>query len=235
MIRIEASEKYQNDDYQFEIMSLVGDYYPEWLSKATLNDSFDWSRSISTDFITFFNHVTLHDSYWIGLNLNNYGELTLIIKLDSFWNKSFSGLKEDEENEHIEGLPFLIIRLQKVINISLNEAEQDMIISQTECVRIPDEEIEDLKNPQFQSGLFPKEFYNRLKACKEVHKTRFIDLGGANVEILHDATIQVLLLHQNGKYIDTGIEKLKPFIGSDSLEKDENGFIKNLWKNLKGE
>src|SRR5688572_18020268 len=127
-------------------MGLVGDYYPEWLSKETLNDSFDWTRSINTDFITFFNCVTLHDSYWVGLNLNNYGEVTLIIKLDSFWNKSFSGLKEDEENQHSESWPFLIIRLPKVINISLNDADQDMIISQTECIRVSDEEIENLKN-----------------------------------------------------------------------------------------
>lgn len=206
-------------------MSYVGESNPNWLSSKFINDTFDWSKSIKSDFITFFNFVTLHDSYWIGLNLDNYGELNLAIKLDGYWNKEFS-----ESNEKDSDWPYLIIRIPNAINISFNAADQDMIISQTESECLSKSEIEKIKGILSESKLLPAEFYGRLIKCEEVHKTKFIDLGGANVEILHDKGIQILLLDQEGNYIDTSLEKLKPFI--EAHKQKEKGFIKGIWDKL---
>jgi hypothetical protein len=206
-------------------MGLVGVYYPEWLTKHLIHDSFDWTRSIKTNFITFFENVTLHDSYWITININNYGDLTLVIKLDAFWNKDFSKMQENNNN-----WPFLIIRVPKAVNVSFNSADQNMIISETETKCLPKIEIEKLINALSDSDLLPPEFYERLIACREVHKTRFIDLAGANVEILHDAEIEILLLEQEGHYIDTNLENVKPFEEALPPKTGKKGFLKDIWK-----
>jgi len=118
-------------------MSFVGEFYPDWLTRQVINDSFDWTKSIKTNFITFFDYVTLHDSYWITLNLNNYGEVTLVIKLDAFWNKEFSQMQENNQN-----WPFFVIRIPKAVNVSFNSVDQDMIISESESKCFPNSEIE---------------------------------------------------------------------------------------------
>ena len=208
-------------------MSEVGESFPEWLPKEVVNDTFDWSKSIKTDFITFFNYVTLHDSYWITLNLNNYAELTLVIKLDAFWNKEFTLMQENDGK-----WPFLIVRIPRAVNVSFNSVDQDMIISQSESKSISKVEIEKLIDTLSSSDILPQEFYDRLIDCKELHKTRFVDLSGANVEILHDAEIEILLLGQEGNYIDTSLENVKPFVEALSPKTEKKGFIKGIWDKL---
>jgi len=85
------------------------------------------------------------------------------------------------------------------------------------------------------TDLLPQEFYERLIACKEVHKTRFVDLAGANVEILHDADIEILLLEQEGNYIDINLEQIKPFVEAVAIKAEKKGLIKGIWDKLAGE
>jgi hypothetical protein len=211
-------------------MGYVGEFYPDWLAKQLINDSFDWTKAIKTNFITFFDNVTLHDSYWITLNLNNYGEITLVIKLDAFWNKDFSQMQENNCS-----WPFLLIRIPKAVNVSFNSVDQDMIISESESKSIPDSELEKLIGSLSNTDILPKEFCERLIACKEVHKTKFIDLSGANIEILHDAEIEILLLEQKGNYIDTNLDHIKSFVEALSPKNEKKGFIKGIWDKFAGE
>ena len=206
-------------------MSIVGQHNPEWLSKAVFNDTFDWTKSITTTFPIFFEHVTLHDSYWQAINLNVTNETILSIKLDAFWNKEYT-----ERFENTGNWPFLIIKVPNVLNISYNTIEFATTIVDTSCVLIKHEEIERFIGTLTQSNLFPKEFYERLIDCKEVNKTRFDDVYGGNIEILHSSEILVLLIDEDGIYLDARLEKIIPFdkrvneTGSNS-----KGFLSNLF------
>ena len=210
-------------------MSIIGQHNPDWLSNAAFNDTFDWTKSITTDFSTFFSYVTLHDSYWQTINLNVTNETILSIKLDAFWNKGYT-LKSD----NTDNWPFLIIKIPNVLNISYNTIDFATTISDTSCILIEGEEIEKLIGTLTESNLFPKEFYERLIDCKEVNKTRFDDFLGGNIEILHSSEILLLLLDENGTYIDPGFKKLLPFDQrSDKSSPENKGILSKLWDRLK--
>ena len=143
-------------------MSTVGEHNPEWLSKAAFNDTFDWSKSIRTTFSTFFEYVTLHDSYWQTINLNVTNETIPSIKLDAFWNKEYTLKFENTDN-----WPFLIIKIPNVLNISYNTVDFATTIVDTSCTSIKAEEIEELIGFLTQSNLVPKEFYDRLMTVRK--------------------------------------------------------------------
>jgi hypothetical protein len=209
-------------------MSIVGQHNPEWLSIAAFDDSFDWTKSIKTTFSTFFEHVTLHDSYWQTINLTVTNETILSIKLDVFWNKEYT-LRSDNTNNW----PFVIIKIPNVLNISYNTVEFATTISDTSTTLITSEEIEKLIGTLTQSTLFPKEFYDRLIECKQVVKTRFDDIHGGNIEILHGSEILILLIEENGQYIDPGLDKVISFKNRVEEAKNDKGLLSKLWDKLK--
>ena len=210
-------------------MGTVGQHTPNWLSEAAFNDTFDWAKSIKTTFPTFFEYVTLHDSSWQTINLNVTNESILSIELDAFWNKEYT-LKTENAGEW----PYLIIKIPNVINVSYNTVDFATTIIGTSSVVISPSEIEKLIGPLTESQLFPKEFYNRLIDCKELHKTRFDDVYGGNIELLHESEIYVLLIEENGQYIDPSLEKVIPFDKRLSELKNEKGIASKLWDKLIG-
>ena len=187
-------------------MGTVGQHTPNWLSEAAFNDTFDWTKSIKMTFPTFFEYVTLHDSSWQTINLNVTNETILSIELDAVWNKEYT-LKTENADES----PYLIIKIPNVINVSYNTVDFATTIIDTSSVVISPSEIEKLIGPLTESQLFPKEFYNKLIDCKELHKTRFDDVYGGNIELLHESEIYVLLIEENGQYIDPSLDKVIPF------------------------
>jgi len=182
-------------------MSIVNQHNPEWLSIAAFNDTFDWTKSIKTTFTTFFEYVTLHDSYWQTINLTVTNETILSIQLDAFWNKEYIS------TDNTDNWPFLIIKIPNVLNISYNTVDFATTIIETSCNIITSEDIERLIGTLTESNLFPKKFYDRLIDCKEVNKTRFEDIYGGNIEILHSPEILILLLDEKGNYIDPRLDK----------------------------
>ena len=98
-----------------------------------------------------------------------------------------------------------------MLNISFNSVEVVTAIVETSCEIIMPEDIEKLIDTLTESTLFPEEFYERLIDSKEVNKTRFEDACGGIIEILHASEILILLLDQNGNYIDQSLEKVVPF------------------------
>jgi hypothetical protein len=210
-------------------MSTVGQHNPDWLSIASFNDTFDWTKCIKTTFVTFFEYVTLHDSYWQTINLNVTNETILTIQLDAFWNKEYTLKFENTDN-----WPFLIIKIPNVLNISYNTADYATTIVGTSCTVIETEEIEKLIGTLTQSNIFPKEFYERLIDCKQVNKTRFDDVYGGNIEILHDSEILILLIDENGNYIDPSLDKVIPFENRvDENKNNGKGFLSKLRDKLK--
>lgn len=209
-------------------MSIVGQHNPEWLSIAAFDDTFDWTKSIKTTFSTFFDHVTLHDSYWQTINLTVTNETVLSIKLDVFWNKEYTLRTENTNN-----WPFVIIKIPNVFNISYNTIEFATTISDTSTTLITLEEIEKLIGTLAQSNLLPKEFYDRLIDCKEVVKTRFEDIHGGNIEILHGSEILILLIEENGQYIDPSLDKVISFKNRVEVDSNEKGLLSKLWDKLK--
>jgi len=210
-------------------MSTIGQHNPDWLSNAAFNDTFHWTKGFKTDFSTFFNYVTLHDSYWQTINLNVTNETILSIKLDAFWNKDYC-LKSD----NTDNWPFLIIKIPNVLNISYNTIDFTTTISDTSCILIKEEEIEKLIETLTTSNLFPKGFYKRLIDCKEVNKTRFDDIYGGNIEILHSSEILLLLIEENGNYLDPSFKKIIPFDKrADKNNHEDKGFLSKLWNKLK--
>jgi len=84
-----------------------------------------------------------------------------------------------------------------------------------------------------QSNIFPKGFYNRLIDCKQVNKTRFDDVYGGNIEVLHGSEILVLLIDENGNYIDPSPDKVIPFENRVDENKNNEGFLSKLWDKLR--
>ena len=211
-------------------MSTVGQHNPDWLSIAAFNDSFDWNKALKTTFPTFLEYVTLHDSYWQTINLNVTNETILSIKLDAFWNKEYT-LKE----HNTDNWPFLVIKIPNVINVSYNTVDYATTISDTSSVKIQAEEIELLIGILTESQLFPKEFYARLIDCKEVYKTKFDDIYGGNLEILHGADIYLLLIDEDGNYIDASLDKVIPFANKQKAnDMNERKLLLKLWDKLRG-
>lgn len=210
-------------------MGTIGQHTPNWLSEAAFNDTFDWTKSIKTTFPAFFEYVTLHDSSWQTINLNVTNETILSIELDAFWNKEYT-LKTDNAYEW----PYLIIKIPNVINVSYNTVDFATTITDTSSVAIGPIEIEKLIGPLTESQLFPKESYNRLIDCKELHKTRFDDVYGGNIELLHESEIYVLLIEENGQYIDPSLEKVISFDKRLTESKSEKGIASRLWDKLAG-
>lgn len=210
-------------------MGTIGQHTPSWLSEAAFNDTFDWTKSIRTTFPTFFEYVTLHDSSWQTINLNVTNETILSIELDAFWNKEYT-LKTENADEW----PYLIIKIPDLINVSYNTVDFATTICDTISVKVSSDELEKLIGPLTQSTLFPKEFYNRLIDCKELHKTRFEDIYGGNIEFLHASAIHVLLIEENGQYIDPLLEKVIPFDKRLPEPKEEKGIASKLWDKLTG-
>lgn len=141
-------------------MSTVGQHNPEWLSIAVFNDNFDWTRCIKTTFPTFFEYVTLHDSYWQTINLNVTNETILSIKLDAFWNKEYTLKFENTSN-----WPFLVIKIPNVLNISYDTVNWETTIGNASSTTITSAEIEKLIGFLTDLNIFPKEFCNRLINC----------------------------------------------------------------------
>ena len=52
---------------------------------------------------------------------------------------------------------------------------------------------------------------HRLIDCSEVNKTRFEDVYGGNIEILHSSEILILLLDEKGNYLDPSLDKIESF------------------------
>ena len=88
--------------------------------------------------------------------------------------------------------------------------------------------------PLTELNLFPKEFYNRLIDCKELHKTRFEDVYGGKIEFLHESEIYVLLIEEDGQYIDPSLEKVIPLDKRPTESKNEKGIASKLWDKLTG-
>jgi hypothetical protein len=210
-------------------MSTLGQHNIDWLSIASFNDTFDWTKSIKTTFSTFFEYVTLHDSYWQTINLNVTNETIFSIQLDAFWNKEYT-LKFD----NTDNWPFLIIKIPNVLNISYNTVNYGTTIVNTSCTIIESTEIEKLIGTLTQSNIFPKDFYDRLIDCNQVNKTRFDDVYGGNIEVLHDSEILILLIDENGNYIDPSLDKVIPFEKSvkENVNNDK-GFLSKLLDKLK--
>lgn len=183
-------------------MSIVNQHNPEWLSIAAFNDTFDWTKSVKTNFTTFFENVTLHDSYWQTINLTITNETILSIQLDAVWNKDYI------LTENTDSWPLLIIKIPNVLNISFNSVDIVSAIVDISCRIITSEDIEKLIGTLTESNLFPKEFYERLINCQEVNKTRFEDACGGVIEILHASEILILLLDEKGSYIDPSLDKV---------------------------
>jgi len=210
-------------------MGTVGQHTPNWLSEGVFNDTFDWTKSIKTTFPTFFEYVTLHDSSWQAINLNVTNETILSIEFDAFWNKEYT-----MKTENADEWPYLIIKIPIVFNVSYNTVEFATTIVDTSSVIINPSEIEKLIGPLTDSQLLPKEFYDRLIGCKELHKTRFDDVYGGNIEFLHDREIFVLLIEEKGQYIDPTLEKVIPFDKRVPELKNEKGIASKLWNKLTG-
>ncbi|MFT2010209.1 hypothetical protein ACMA1I_16155 [Pontibacter sp. 13R65] len=210
-------------------MSTVGEHNPEWLPRAAFNDTFDWTKSVKTTFLTFFEYVTLHDSYWQTINLSVTNETILTIQLDAFWNKEYTLKVENTDN-----WPFLIIKVPNVLNVSYNTVDFATTIIDSFSEIIQQEELLKLVGPLTESILFPKEFYNRLINCKEVHKTRFVDVYGGNIELLHESEIYILLMEHNGTYIDPALDKVVRFEQRAEEPKEEKRIIPKLWDKLTG-
>ena len=209
-------------------MSIVGQHNPDWLAITVFNDTFDWTKSVKTTFSTFLEHVTLHDSYWQTINLTVTNETILSIKLDVFWNKEYTSRTENTNN-----WPFVIIKIPNVLNVSYNTIEFATTISDSTSTAITSEEIKKLTETLTQSNLFPKEFYDRLINCKEVVKTRFEDIHGGNIEILHGSEIFILLIEENGQYINPGLDKVIPFKDRVDENRNDKGLLSKLWDKLK--
>jgi len=208
-------------------MSIIGEQNPEWLSRKSFDDSFDWSNSLKTNFALFFEYVTLHDSEWKTINLTAVNETILSIQLDAFWNKEYALKTENTDN-----WPFLIIKIPNVLNISYNNVDYMTTIGNSSSERIDRIEIENIMEILTRSKLFPEEFYNRLIDCKSLCKTKFEDVYGGNIEILHEEEILILLMESDGTYIDPTLEKVVPFVERYQKEKKTESFISKLWKNL---
>ena len=156
-------------------------------------------------------------------------ETVLSIELDAFWNKEYT-LKTENADEW----PYLIIKIPNVINVSYNTVDFATTIIDTTSVVISPSEIEKLIGPLTESQLFPKECYNRLIDCKELVKTRFDDVYGGNIELLHESEIYVLLIEENGQYIDPSLENVISFDKSIVAPKSEKGIASKLWDKLAG-
>jgi len=206
-------------------MSKVGAFNPEWLSKAAFNDTFDWAKSLKTTFPEFLKFVTLHDSYWETINLTVSNETILSIKLDAFWNKAYT-----LRTENTDHWPFLIIEIPNVLNISYNTVEDATTISNASSVAIRRDEVVNLS--VIAPSLFSKEFSNRLLNCKELHRTRFDDIYGGNIEILHTNEIYVLLLEEDGTYTDATLKKTIVPDNSVKEIKEETGILTRFWNRL---
>lgn len=183
-------------------MGTVGNHTPDWLSIAAFNDTFDWTKCINTNFSTFFEHVTLHDSYWQTINLSATNETILSIQLDAFWNKEYT-----LTSDHTDDWPFLVIKIPDVFNVCYNTIDFATTIINSSCKIVASVEMEDAIETLARSSIFPKELYNRLKKSRQTNKTRFDDIYGGNIEILHESEIMILLIDKNGNYINPGFDK----------------------------
>lgn len=212
-------------------MSIIGDNKPEWLEKAAFDDSFDWSNSLKTTFETFLGHVTLHDSNWETVTLNLWNQLVLTIKLDAFWNKEYC-----DKTENANDWPYLVIKVPNTVNVSFHGTEYGtMTISNTETTGIHSTQIETLLDKLSDTNILPIKFYERLIDCKQLTKTRFDDIYGGFIEVLHDAPIEILLINQDGTYINPELSRAKAFSEIEKSEADKESFIKTIWTKLTGQ
>lgn len=208
-------------------MSKVGSFNPEWLAKAAFNDSFEWTKSLKTTFPELLKSVTFHDSYWQNISLSVANEVTLFIKLDVFWNKKYT--LRIENTDH---WPFLLIKIPDVINIAYNAIDSITTISEASSVLISRNEVVNLS--VVAPGLFSKEYANRLFDCKSLHRTIFTDIYGGCVEILHAGEIHVLLVEEDGTYIDPSLEKATVSNKPTDHVIEKTGIATSWWKRLTG-
>ena len=209
-------------------MSVIGYNRPEWLEKAAFDDSFDWSNLLKSTFETFFDHVTLHDSNWETVTLNLWSQLVLTIKLDAFWNKEYC-----ERTENTNDWPYLVIKVPNTVNVSFHAEEfRTMTISHSETKRIDNKQIEILLDKLANTDILPQNFYKQLINCKQLTKTRFDDINGGYFEVLHDAEIELLLINQDGKYIDPDLRRVQPFSDIKHAEAAKESFIRTIWTKL---
>ena len=208
-------------------MEILGQQNTDWLSVAIFSDSFDWNKAIKTTFLEFFDFVTLHDSFWQTISLNVTNETILTIQLDVFWNKEYCQISENTNN-----WPFLVIKIPNVLNISYNTVDFATTIVGTSSTVIPINEVNNYLQNLSESRLFPKEFGERLRNCKQLHKTRFDDVYGGNIEILHESEILVLLIGQDRIYIDPSLDKVIPFDKQEATETNSKGKVTKFWNKL---
>lgn len=125
--------------------------------------------------------------------------------------------------------------MPRTVNVSFHAEEfGTMTISNAETKRIDNKQIEILLDKLADTDILPQNFYERLIDCKQLTKTRFDDMNGGYFEVLHDAPIELLLINQDGTYIDLDLSKVKPFSEIEKVEAGKEGLIKSIWSKLNG-
>jgi hypothetical protein len=188
-------------------MSKIGEQNPDWLTLAIVQDTLDWNKAAETTFPILLNHVNLHDSYWQGLYMTEACDVVISIQLDAFWNKEYT-----EKVGTTDFWPYLIIRIPHTINIFTSAARLEHGIGWASSTAVPFEEIERLIEGMSESGFWPSQLYQSvLDTASQLCRSRIEDCNEGYVEILHSEKIHLLLINQDGTYLNASPEKA-PFI-----------------------
>ena len=102
------------------------DYYPDWLGRDLVADRFPWNEDL-VRLDKFFEHYTLHDSYWIRLYAEPQHEATLLLRWDTFWTND----RVPFPGSAVAEWPILAIRLLDVRESAVELLESG--IAAAEC------------------------------------------------------------------------------------------------------
>lgn len=200
----------------------------KWISEACFQDTFNWSKSYKTNFLDFFEHISLHDSYWVTININTHYEAILIIELNAYGNKEYC-LK----SRKIQDWPYLIIKIPDLIFITFTKVRADSIIYETSSEIISKLEIKKLIELSTTSEVLNKDVLKGVNVNTDLFRTRIDDVGDGNIEILHKPEILVLLIEKNGVYIDPDTHRLNLRNQENTENKDNKSLIERIINKIK--
>ena len=176
----------------------------DWIKISAFENVFDWTKSFITDFKTLFENVTFHDSTLATTHLNFENKLIISFCLDVHWNKEYSYEAETDED-----WPYLIIKINDVINLYLDTKDSIKIISDFTTILLDKNLFENLRNLNLPSEILPLDLFKRLSNLTEIHKTKFCDVGGGGLELLHGREIEIILVTEKGEYLEPSFDRLK--------------------------
>lgn len=162
----------------------------DWALQVLGGNSPVWEQATICEFSTFLAQWTLHDSYWNGLFLTlNQGAVALL-----HWDMVWNTLIPQEFNR-------LVIRFHRVHSLSyetgwlgceiLADVETE-VLSEAERTALFDSIPSGLDNQAAQ------EAYGHL-LDEKLTRTRFLNVLGAKLELIHSPEISFLCFNQAGE------------------------------------